>query len=51
MILLGVIVLVLGALLDVGILYTVGGVLALIGVVLWLLGTYGRQVGPRAHYF
>lgn len=51
MIVLGVILLVLGALLDVGILYTVGGVLAVIGVVLWLFGTFDRQIGPRAHYF
>jgi hypothetical protein len=51
MIVLGVTLLVIGALFDLGVLYTVGGVLALIGVVLWLLGTFDRQVGPRAHYF
>jgi hypothetical protein len=51
MIILGVILLVLGALLDIGILYTIGGILAVIGVVLWLLGSFGRQVGPRAHYY
>ena len=51
MIILGVILLILGALLDIGILYTIGGILAVIGVVLWLLGSFGRQVGPRAHYY
>ncbi len=51
MIILGVILLILGALLDIGILYTIGGILAVIGVVLWLLGAFGRQVGPRAHYY
>jgi hypothetical protein len=51
MIVLGVIMLILGALLDIGILYTIGGILAVIGIILWLLGAFGRQVGPRAHYY
>lgn len=51
MIILGVALLLLGALLDIGILYTIGGVLAVIGVVIWLFGAFGRQIGPRAHYY
>lgn len=51
MIILGVILILLGALLDIGILYTLGGILAVVGVILWLLGAFGRQVGPRAHYY
>lgn len=51
MIIFGVILLILGALLDVGILYTIGGILAVIGVVLWLFGAFGRQIGPRPHYY
>ncbi len=51
MIVLGVILLVLGALLDIGILYTIGGIIAVVGIILWLLGVMGRQVGPRAHYW
>lgn len=51
MIILGVILLLLGALLDIGILYTIGGILAVIGVILWILGAFGRQIGPRAHYY
>lgn len=51
MIILGVILLILGALLDIGILYTIGGILAAVGVVLWLLGAFGNQIGPRAHYY
>lgn len=51
MIILGVILLILGALLDIGILYTIGGILAVVGIILWLLGAFGRQVGPRAHYY
>lgn len=51
MIILGVILLILGALFDIGLLYTIGAILAVIGVVLWALGAFGRQVGPRAHYY
>ena len=51
MISLGVILLILGALLNVGILYTIGGILAVVGVILWLLGAAGRQIGPRTHYY
>jgi len=51
MIVLGVILLVLGVLLDLDILTTIGGVLAVVGVVLWLLGAFGRQIGPRVHYY
>ncbi len=51
MIVMGVILLILGALLNVGILYTIGAILAVFGVILWLLGAVGRRVGPRVHYF
>lgn len=47
----GLILLVVGALLNIGILYTIGGILAVVGLLLWLLGAAGRQVGPRAHYY
>lgn len=51
MIILGLILLLLGLLLNVGILWTIGLVLIVVGVVLWLLGTTGRAVGGRPHYF
>ena len=51
MIITGVILLLLAALLDIGILYTIGGTLVVIGAVLWILGAAGRAVGPRAHYW
>ena len=51
MIITGIILIVLGALLDIGILYTIGGILAVVGVVLWILGALGRSIGPRAHYY
>lgn len=51
MITLGIILLVLGLLLDVGVLWTIGIVLLAIGAVLFILGTLGRAIGPRAHYW
>lgn len=51
MIVLGIILLILGALLNVGILWTIGIILIVVGAILWLLGTMGRTVGPRAHYW
>lgn len=51
MIIAGVILIILAALLDVSILYTVGIVLLVAGAVLWILGSLGRAVGPRRHYW
>lgn len=51
MITLGVILLLLGLLLDIGILWTLGVILAIIGVVLAVLGSMDRAVGGRAHYW
>jgi Family of unknown function (DUF6131) len=51
MIVLGVILLVLGFLLGVSILWTLGIILVVIGVVLWILGSTGRAVGGRKHWY
>ena len=51
MIILGLILLVLGAVLDVGILWTIGIILIVVGAILWILGAMGRTVGPRPHYW
>jgi hypothetical protein len=51
MIILGLILLVLGVLLGVPILTTLGVVLAVAGVVLFLLGSTGRPVRRRRHYW
>jgi Family of unknown function (DUF6131) len=51
MIVLGIVLLVLGLLLHVGILYSLGIILLIIGVVLFLLGSTGRAVGGRRHYW
>lgn len=51
MIILGIILLILGAVLDISILWTIGIILVLIGVVLWILGATGRAVGGRNHWY
>lgn len=51
MIVLGVILVIIGALAGISILYTVGAILLVVGVVLWILGATGRAVGGRRHYF
>ena len=51
MIVLGVVLLILGALLNVGILYAIGGILIILGVIFWILGAMGRAVGGRRHYY
>jgi hypothetical protein len=51
MIVLGLILLLLGLVLGIGILWTIGIVLIVVGAVLWLLGATGRAVGGRAHYY
>jgi Family of unknown function (DUF6131) len=51
MIVLGLVLLVLGWLLHISILYTIGAILLVIGVVLLLLGSVGRPVGGRRYWF
>ncbi|HSX67297.1 DUF3040 domain-containing protein [Nocardioides sp.] len=50
-IILGLVLLILGAILDISILWTIGIILVLVGAVLWLAGSMGHTVGPRAHYW
>lgn len=51
MIVLGIILLIIGYLLPVPLLYTVGWILLLVGAVLWILGAAGRPVLGRRHYY
>ena len=51
MIIIGIILILIGALANIGILYTLGGILVVVGLVLWILGATGRAVGGRAHYW
>jgi hypothetical protein len=51
MIILGLILLVIGLIAHIGILWTIGIILLIIGAVLWILGSMGRAVGGRRHYW
>jgi len=50
-IVLGIILLVVGFLTGIGILWTIGIILAVIGVILWVLGAMGHAVAGRKHYW
>jgi len=51
MIIAGLLLMLIGFLLGVPILWTIGIVVAIVGLVLLLLGRSGRLVGGRAHYW
>jgi hypothetical protein len=51
MIILGIVLLIVGFIAKVAILWTIGIVLVVVGAVLYLLGSMGRAVGGRRHYF
>lgn len=48
---LGVILLILGLIFNVGILWTIGIILVAIGIILAILGILDRAVGPRRYYW
>jgi len=50
-IILGLIILVVGFVLKISLLWTIGLVLMVVGAVLWILGSTGRAVGGRSHYW
>jgi hypothetical protein len=51
MIILGILLLIIGFIAGIAILWTLGIVVVIIGVVLALLGMAGHSVGRRRHYF
>lgn len=51
MIILGIVLLIAGFLLKISILWTLGIIVLVIGVILAILGSTGRAVGGRRHYF
>jgi hypothetical protein len=50
-IVLGLILVIVGALLDVGIVLTIGVILLIVGLIFWLLGALGRPVFGRRYYY
>lgn len=51
MLILGLVLFILGYLTEVEILQTIGIILLVVGAVLWILGSMGRPVGGRRHYW
>ena len=51
MIILGVILLIIGFVAKIAIVWTVGVIVLLVGVVLFVAGKLGHAVGGRHHYF
>ena len=51
MIILGVILLILGYLIAIPVLITIGWILAGIGLVLLLVGVAGREIGGRRYWY
>lgn len=47
----GVILVLIGVLAGIPLLSTLGAILAVVGVGMWILGATGRAVGGRAHYW
>lgn len=51
MIIFGVILMIIGFVAGIPILWTVGLIVLLIGLVLWMMGAAGHAIGGRRHYF
>lgn len=51
MIILGVILLVIGFVTGISVLWTIGIILAVVGLILWILGGMGHAVAGRRHYW
>lgn len=51
MIVLGIVLLLIGFLLKIGILWALGIIILVIGAALMLLGSMGRAIGGRRHYW
>jgi hypothetical protein len=50
-IVLGVILLIIGFVTGIPIVWTIGMIVLVVGLVLWLLGAMGHAVGGRKHYY
>ena len=51
MIILGIVLLVIGAIANIGILWVIGAILVVLGLIFWILGAMGRAGGGRPHYY
>jgi len=51
MIIAGLLLLLIGFLTGVQIIWTIGVIVLVVGLVLWILGALGHAVGGRRHFF
>jgi hypothetical protein len=51
MIILGAVLLIVGIVTGIGILGAAGGLVLIVGLALWLLGSMGHAIGGRNHYY
>jgi hypothetical protein len=51
MIVLGLLLLIIGFITGVAILWSLGVISLVVGLVLWVLGSLGHAIGGRRHYF
>ncbi|WP_156179012.1 DUF6131 family protein [Saccharothrix sp. ST-888] len=51
MIVLGVILLIVAFLVKISFLWIIGIILVVVGLILWILGAVGHEVGGRRHYW
>jgi Family of unknown function (DUF6131) len=51
MITLGIILLIIGFIAKIAILWSIGIILVVVGLILLVLGSLGRAVGGRRHYY
>jgi Family of unknown function (DUF6131) len=47
----GIVLVVLALIFNSAILWIIGGILIVLGVIFWILGALGRAVGGRRHYY
>jgi hypothetical protein len=50
-IVLGIVLLLIGFIAHIPVLWSIGVIVLVIGLILLLLGTLGREVGGRRHYY
>jgi len=51
MIIFGLVLMLIGFITGIAILWSIGVIVLIVGLVLWVLGAMGHAVGGRRHYF
>ena len=51
MIIFGIVFLIIGFITGIAIVWTIGTIVLVVGLVLWLLGALGHAVGGRRHFY